>query len=256
MFKNYKHYVGQDTDDLVFGYTKRVDGYSPYPDKAFNMALYVSDKEKNVHKHQELLAREIQFDTSKWVIPNQRHGRNVVKITRQDLGKNVKTISDDLMDVDGLYTYERDILLAMNFADCTPLYLYSTKNDFIALLHAGWKGTKLNILNELLGKYRGPIEDLRLIIGVAINKKSYEVDDNVVNDTWDIPKSAIERRGDKYLFDLKEINRYQALKCGLNESQIHVTEYGTEMKEFFSYRLEKGQTGRALAFIGRRSKDD
>lgn len=256
MFRNYKHYVGQNTEDLVFGYTKRVEGYSPYPSDAFNMALYVSDNDDNVHRHQEILAREIGFATSNWVIPNQRHGKNVVKITHEDLGKNVKTMSDDLMDVDGLYTYERNILLTMNFADCTPLYVYSTKNDFIGLLHAGWKGTKLKILKELLEKYEGPMKDLRLVIGVAINKRSYEVDDNVVNDTWDIPESAIERKGDKYLFDLKEINRYQALKCGLDESQIYVTEYGTEMDDFFSYRLENGQTGRALAFIGRRKKDD
>ena len=254
MLRDYKHFVGVNNRDLCFGYTKRLYGFSDYPKDAFNMALYINDDVNNVHKHQEILAKEIDFQTENWIIPNQRHSNRVVEVTSKDKGTNVKTLSDELMNVDAMYTYEKDILLGMNYADCTPIFIYSMSDSFIGVAHAGWQGTKLEVLKELLRVYKGNIKDLRVVIGVAINKNSYEVDSNVVDGTWDIPSSAIDIHGDKYLLDLKEINGKQAIDFGLDESQIHVTHYGTEMDEFFSYRLEKGNTGRALGFIGRRSK--
>ncbi|CAD2077040.1 polyphenol oxidase family protein [Phocicoccus pinnipedialis] len=253
MLQDFNHYVGINNEELVLGYTKRVDGFSNYPKNSLNMALYVDDDITNVDKNQEILAREIDFETKNWVIPNQRHGNNVLEITSAYKGTNVKTLSEELMDIDAMYTHEKGILLGMNYADCAPVFIYSITDNFIGIAHAGWKGTKLEIIKILLKEYKGDIEDLRIIIGVTINKKSYEVDSNVVDGTWDIPESAIEVNGDKFFLDLKEINRKQALEYGLKESQIHVTHYGTEMEEFFSFRLEKGNTGRALGFIGRRS---
>lgn len=52
------------------------------------------------------------------------------------------------------------------------------------------------------------------------------------------------------------MNKEQAERVGIDSNHIHVTDFGTEEADFFSYRLEKGKTGRALAFIGRKSKDD
>ncbi|MEJ7301453.1 laccase domain-containing protein, partial [Staphylococcus caprae] len=44
---------------------------------------------------------------------------------------------------------------------------------------------------------------------------------------------------------------------GVPESNIYITDYATSenLDYFFSYRVEKGQTGRMLAFIGRKQGD-
>src|SRR5699024_932451 len=152
--------------------------------------------------------------------------------------------------------YDRDVLLAMNYADCTPIYIYSVENSFIGLVHAGWKGTKKEVLKKLLDHYDGDLDDLRVVIGVTINGEYYEVDDRFSNETLQVPDCARKRITDsKDLLELKVVNKTQALQYCTKEENIHVTPRGTESDDFFPYRLEKGNTGRALGFIGRKSID-
>ena len=256
MFKNHKYYVGHHSDDLVFGYTKRTNGISNYPSESFNMALYIGDDPTNVHYHQSLLSEEIGFDRESFVMPVQGHDNNVYEVTKDDCGTNIDILTDNIHNIDALYTYDRDVLLAMNYADCTPIYIYSVENSFIGLVHAGWKGTKKEVLKKLLDHYDGDLDDLRVVIGVTINGDYYEVDDNVINDTFKVQDNAVKRISEgKYLLNLKEVNKTKALEYGIKEEHIYVTPLGTESDDFFSFRLEKGNTGRALGFIGRKIID-
>lgn len=251
-FKDHKYFVGDYLNHLVFGYTKRTNGLSAYPKNNFNMALYIEDDEHNVHTHQEMLAGEINVDSSRWVLPVQKHGTQVCEVTQADKGKNVKHLTDELYGYDGLYTYD-DIMLAMNYADCVPIYIFSDVNHFVALAHAGWRGTSQNIMHNILDEYKGSPEDLTVIIGVSINATSFSVNDDVINAIKDkYLKDAIETGKDGYQLDLKTVNKNQALEFGISEENIYITPMGTEdTDKFFSYRIESGKTGRALAFIGR-----
>ncbi|CDZ99424.1 Laccase domain protein [Jeotgalicoccus saudimassiliensis] len=255
LFKLHKNFVGDMTDELTFGYTMRHGGQSAYPENSFNMALYIGDDSKNVHAHQEQLAGEINFPVSSWVLPIQKHGGNIEEVTSADSGTNIKTLGSSLYDVDGLYTYERGVLLTMNYADCIPVYVYSVTDTFTGLAHAGWRGTSESITKKLIDCYKGSKEDLRVIIGVGINKSFYEVDDRVIDALKPLPDSSYEQTKTGWQLDLKEVNKHQALSAGIYEKHISVTGLGTESDEFFSFRMEQGQTGRALAFIGRRNND-
>lgn len=256
-FKNHDYYVGNKVKDVLFGYTKRTNGFSSYPANSFNMALYIGDDESNVHHHQELLASTINFGTAGWVMPIQRHGGNIKEVTRDDCGKNITALSDDLYDIDGLYTYDTDLLLTMNYADCVPVYVYSTVNSFTALVHAGWRGTSKSVLLNLLNEYDGPAGDLIVIIGVAINGGDYMVDDKVIGTLADDELTgAVAKVDSGYNLDLKMVNKNQAKKFGIPPANIYITPLGTEDTDtFFSFRLEDGRIGRALAFIGRQSDD-
>lgn len=255
-FKTHKYFVGDRLKNLVFGYTKRTNGVSSYPENSFNMALYIDDDSKNVHKHQELLAEEINIPSSNWVLPIQKHGSKVCQVTSKECGTNVKELTDQWYGVDGLYTYD-DVLLTMNFADCVPVYIFSRENTFTGLAHAGWRGTSENITRNLIQAYDGKPEDLTVIIGVSINGSSFNVDDKVINAIDEkYLNHAVEADGEEYQLDLKTVNKNQALECGIREDNIYVTELGTEdTSTFFSYRTESGKTGRALAFIGRTVHD-
>ncbi len=64
----------------------------------------------------------------------------------------------------------------------------------------------------------------------------------------------IETRGrDRHGIDLKKANAELLNYYGVPKENIYTTAYATSehLELFFSYRLEKGQTGRMLAFIGR-----
>ena len=56
----------------------------------------------------------------------------------------------------------------------------------------------------------------------------------------------------KYYVDLKLANKKQLMNFGLKESNIEISEYCTvaDNDKFYSYRYEKGKTGRMLALIG------
>lgn len=247
--------MGFKNRDILLGYTKRTAGRSNYPSESFNMALYIGDDSANVHAHQDALAAEIGIDPDKWVLPVQKHGGNIREVSEQDAGINVRQLTDALYDVDGIYTYNRDLLLTMNFADCVPVYMWSRKNSFTALAHAGWRGTSHNITGRMAETYDGNPEDLEVVIGVAINSSCYTVDDRVISalEAAGLPQEAVTRHDEGYDLDLKAVNRHQAVRAGVEPDSVHVTEVGTEdLERFFSYRLESGGTGRALAFIGRK----
>lgn len=254
-FKTHKYFVGDNSDELTFGYTMRHGGQSSYPKNSFNMALYIGDKVKNVHSHQKKLAEEIDFPVSSWVLPIQKHGGNIKEVTKRDRGTNAEELGDSLCDVDGLYTYDTGVLLTMNYADCIPVYVYSVSDSFLGLAHAGWRGTAKKITAKLIDCYRGSKKDLRVIIGVGINQKYYEVDDKVIDALKPLPESSYEQTKSGWELNLKDANKHQARAAGIDEENISVTGLGTEADEFFSFRLEEGQTGRALAFIGRRNND-
>ncbi|HIW11800.1 MAG TPA: polyphenol oxidase family protein [Candidatus Salinicoccus stercoripullorum] len=253
--ENHRHYVGFENHEILMGYTKRTGGRSNYPADSFNMALYIGDDDSNVHAHQDTLGREIGFLPENWVLPIQKHGRNIREVEKRCAGMNVRRLTGDLHDVDGIYTYDSGLLLTMNYADCIPVYMWSRKNSFTALAHAGWRGTSHNITGRMAESYDGDPADLEVVIGVGINGHCYTVGGAVINalEAAGLPKEAVESHQDGFDLDLKAVNRHQAIMAGVGADSVHVTEIGTEDTErFFSYRLESGVTGRALAFIGRK----
>ena len=85
-----------------------------------------------------------------WVFPIQTHENKVAKITQDHKGVNIKALTDNLYGIDGIYTYEPNILLTMCYADCVPVYFYSESHGYVGLAHAGWRGTYGEIVKEMV----------------------------------------------------------------------------------------------------------
>lgn len=240
---------------ITLGITTRGDGLSDYPKNAFNMARYIDDRPYNITQHQLQLAEEIAFDRKNWVFPIQTHENKVACITKDDIGTNIDTLTDALHGIDAMYTYDSNVLLTMCYADCVPVYFYSTKHHFIALAHAGWRGTYTEIVKEVLKHVNFDLKDLHVVIGPSTSS-SYEINDDVKNKFETLPIDSanyIETRGrDRHGIDLKKANAELLNYYGVPKENIYTTAYATSehLELFFSYRLEKGQTGRMLAFIG------
>ncbi|WP_414046734.1 peptidoglycan editing factor PgeF [Macrococcus equi] len=258
-FQLNKHTYNVDNDlNKVIGMTSRHGGISEYPNGSLNMSLYIDDRDDFVHHNQKVVAQEIDFNTEQWVFPIQKHGNNIQQVYSEDKGTNVEILTDKWHDIDGLYSYDKGILLTMCFADCVPVYLYSVTNDFIALGHAGWRGTVGLILERLIKGYDGDINDLRCLIGPSISAPCYEVNEDIKDKflalNLNLEDCFYLNPNDMYDINLQEINKRIALNSGIPEQNIKVTKHCTakENTEFFSYRLEKGKTGRMLAYIGTR----
>ena len=96
-----------------------------------------------------------------------------------------------------------------------------------------------------------------MVIGPATSN-TYEINDDIKDkfETLSIDSSKYidSRAVDKHGIDLKKANALLLEEVGVPSDNIYITEYATSenLDLFFSYRIEKGQTGRMLAFIGRK----
>src|SRR5699024_712064 len=229
--------------------------FSHYSKHAFKMASYINDDQANLTKPQALLPSVIQLQSVQRVFPMQTHENKVVEIRNKDKGSNIYSLANRLHVLDGMYTFENDILLTMCYADCVPIYFYSEKHHFVGLAHAGWRGTVGQIVNQMLKCIPFDWNDLSVVIGPA-TANSYEINDDIKSKFEQLPIDAhqyIETRGDnRHGIDLKKANAMLLEYDGVPKNNIYITNYATseDLNLFFSYRVEKGDTGRMLAYIG------
>jgi YfiH family protein len=246
---------------LVAGFTTRDGGQSQSPYTSFNLGFHVGDKEEDVLANRLLLANDIEIPIANWVGSEQVHESNIEKVTMKDAGKGSKSLDSAISKTDGLYTFEQNLLLTSLYADCVPLYFFAPKHGALGLTHAGWRGTVQNIGAKMIRTWYEmegiPLEDIRVAIGPCISRNSYEVDKKVIKELetcW--PKQVshlpyIEQPNEKYLLDLRKVNKELLLQEGIQSENIIVSSLCTAMDDrLFSHRAEEGKTGRMMSFIG------
>lgn len=135
--------------------------------------------------------------------------------------------------VDGLFCGGvADCCLGIYVADCAAVWVYDTVTGARGLVHSGKKGTEQNIVGELLARMYRTL-DVRAhnciaVISPCIRPPHYEVD---------IPATI------KYQLESAGILQENIVDSGLNTAE--------DLSTFYSYRVEKGCTGRMLALFGR-----
>jgi polyphenol oxidase len=153
----------------------------------------------------------------------QVHGKEVTVISSPPAEKILQHPG-----ADGLITNLPGQLLAIYVADCAAIYLADPVTSSIGLLHSGKKGSELNILAEAVGKMTTTFgtnpADITCIIAPCIRPPDYET-------------------------DFAATIRSQAKALGIKN--LHDTRENTaaDTKTHYSYRIEKGQTGRMLALL-------
>ncbi len=250
---------------LVAGFTTKQGGFSEKPFATFNLGLHVGDVDRSVQRNRQKLADVLQFPLERWVCCEQTHDSRIEKVTKRDAGKGAVHYQSAIAGTDGLYTEEAGILLALCFADCVPLYFIAPKHGVVGIAHAGWKGTVKNIAGEMVRLWNErehiPLDDIYVAIGPSIGSCCYIVDNRVINlvrkvlgKTETIPYRDVSLG--QYALDLKELNKLLLVKAGIHEQQIAVSDYCTSCAAdlFFSHRRDNGQTGRMMAFIGRKEE--
>lgn len=148
-------------------------------------------------------------------------------------GRQIQIIAPDIPpsthpSVDGLVTNLPGRLLAIYVADCAAIYLADPVSKAIGLLHSGKKGTELNILAEAVAimnrNYGTRPENLTVVISPCIRPPDYETDFATTIAT-------------------------QASQLGIQNFHDRKLNTASDLTQNYSYRLEKGQTGRMLALL-------
>jgi polyphenol oxidase len=130
--------------------------------------------------------------------------------------------------VDALTTSTPDLPLVVRCADCAAVFIVDRITPAIALVHSGKKGTEgrvtTNVLATMQRAFGTQPQNCLAFIGPSIGPCHYEMD------LW----SSIEQ--ELRDFGVREI--YNPRVC----TACHLDRY-------FSYRAEKGKTGRMLAVL-------
>ena len=112
-----------------------------------------------------------EFGADGLVLVTQIHSNNIVYYDQ-------KSVIGSQKIADGIITTKRKLVIAIKTADCVPVLIYNKLGNIIANLHCGWKGIKLGIVTKAINKMKNVTgnSNFYAIIGPAIQKKSYQVD--------------------------------------------------------------------------------
>jgi copper oxidase (laccase) domain-containing protein len=131
--------------------------------------------------------------------------------------------------VDGLITAERGVVLGIHVADCAPVWVVDPASRVLAVLHSGRKSTEGNIvggaIREMVERFGCDPGRMVVQIGPAIRPPWFEMD---------IPARI----------------REDAVAAGVDAAVVHdcgICTHASDPERYYSYRREKGCTGRMVA---------
>jgi copper oxidase (laccase) domain-containing protein len=197
---------------VIHAYTGRVPGLDVRTDRATALARL-----DGFHDH---VRSTLGLDSRCLVTAEQVHGAGVAVVDA--------ATSDPVAKVDALVTNDPAVCLGIYVADCGPVWLVDPVRRAIGCVHSGRKGTELGVVPATIGAmgraFGSDPADIVAQLGPCIRPPHYEVDF----------AAAILR---------------QCREAGLR----HVHDSGTctaaNPERYYSYRREKGQTGRMLAML-------
>lgn len=185
---------------------------------------------------------------------------------------------------DGLITETPGLLLAIQTADCIPVIIVDAKRHAVGVFHAGWRGTVKRIVEkgvgEMVRRFGSRPRDIKAAIGPGISGCCYEVGEEVrtkfesqfayaaslfrevkesdpVREKYPLLFLTARAPGHselprKIFLDLIEANRQQLISAGVPKKNIGSSGLCTNCRPelLFSYRAEKGKTGRTMGVAG------
>ncbi len=167
--------------------------------------------------HAELM-RAAGFDPKRLATAEQIHGDTVARADHPGVHAGA----------DGLITSVPGLVLGIYTADCAAIYLADRRGRAVGLVHSGRTGTELNIAGRAVAALHDtfgvPPGDLIAHLSPCIRPPLYEVDF----------AAAIVR---------------QLQEAGISEVRDDGICTGREVASYYSYRVEKGRTGRMLSLL-------
>jgi len=152
-------------------------------------------------------------------IGEQTHGVGVAIVNQGGKGKVIPA-------VDALITREKNLSLVIRVADCGPVWIHCEKTSAIGLVHSGRKGTEAGVVGATIRRMREEFgsepSSMLALLGPCIRPPHYEVD-----------------FAGEILRQLEREKVGKVVDSGLCTA--------SDLTRFYSYRGEKGQTGRHFA---------
>lgn len=199
---------------VVHGFTLRVPGLEMSHDKA--EALTRLD---GIHRK---IRGERGLADMPFVTAQQVHGNEIGVVDSAISGNKC------FENCDGLVTDQLGVCLGIYVADCCAVFLVDPVRRVIGLAHSGKKGTELGVvasaIERMTSQFGSHASHLVVQLSPCIRPPHYEIDfaAEIVRQCRDLGVMSVHDSG-------------VCTAC--------------DLKRYYSYRAEKGRTGRMLAFL-------
>ena len=187
----------------------------------------VSHDKAEALKRLDAVHRELrdQIGMARWPLltAQQIHGDKIAIVD------STAASDKEFAGCDGLITHQKRIALGIHVADCCAIYIVDPKTPAIGLVHSGKKGTERAIVSKAIEQMREHFgsDPAELIVQLSpcIRPPHYEID-----------------------FAAKIIEQCRA--AGVKKIHDPGVCTACDIDRYYSYRAEKGKTGRMLALLG------
>ncbi|MBA4336911.1 hypothetical protein C0416_04035 [bacterium] len=162
-----------------------------------------------------------------------------------------KPASGEIAGHDAAITDKKGIFLLVQIADCQAVSIKDTKLNVIANIHNGWRGSAKNIvgktIREMAKKFGSNPADLHVTISPSLGPCCSKFSD---------PHNELPEHLHKYILKNNHVDFWKATfdQC-LSEGVLrrNINTNGTctvcSSDKYFSYRADKGDTGRNAVVI-------
>lgn len=242
-------------DSLLHFSTTINGGVSTGEYASFNLGMYSGDNLENVAENQNRLASMLHVASENLIFPYQTHGDSVCVIDKEFISKDKDQQLQLLNGVDALITNQIGVCIGVGTADCVPILIFDPKNNVLAAIHAGWRGTVAKLASKVVeimkNKFNSKPSDLIVGIAPSISPDHFEVGDEVVDEFVhagflidDIGYYNFETS--KFHIDLWFANELLLSQSGVRFDNIEVAGLCTytHHDQFFSARRQGIKSGR------------
>lgn len=218
---------------------------------SFSLALHTQENSKEILQNRSYFKE--QYPHLSFIVAKQTHSDNI-HIIKENKERGWNEAEDAIENCDALITNQKNIMLNILTADCVPILLFDPIQQVVGAVHAGWKGTKeqivLKTIQKMQNEFNSNPQDIMAGVAPSIGRCCYEVEWNVAKYFEHIDHAYTQKK-EKYMLDLPYINKLQLLKAGLNIEHIEMSHVCTACKveDYFSYRKEGGCSGRFMSMI-------
>lgn len=238
------------------GFSTREGGISEGAYASLNLGMNRGDIKERVIENWRRFLLSCGIDKKEFVCGAQVHKNNVHIATKEDARPAYGY--EELIEADGYVTKEKGVPLAIFIADCVPVLLQDEENGVIGAVHCGWRSTVSDIIGEAVTKMQSlgaEPEKIRVAVGPAIERCCFEVGGEVVEACEKLLSrkcdDLYDRRGEKYMLDLKGVVKRRFLQLGIKEENMDMVGGCTMCNPtvYYSHRYSNGSRGSLAAVI-------
>jgi len=202
-------------------FTQRIPGIDVSAEKA--------EVIKRLDSALQKIRKQTGFGESPLFTAQQVHGNKIAVIDRAEASAVLSGANGgEFPASDGIITDQLSVALGIYVADCCAVYIVDQKTPAIGLVHSGRKGTELgvvtNAVRQMIERFSSDPANITVQLSPCIRPPHYEVDfaDDIIR---------------------------QCRALGVQHVQDSGTCTACDLDRYYSYRAEKGKTGRMLALL-------